>query len=55
MAVMGIQNYYCIATNIYNNLTDVNYALHQPLGPDYHVLEVQFRLRKRPMNFNRKL
>ena len=26
-AVMGIQNYYCIATNIYNNLTDVNYAL----------------------------
>ena len=27
LAVMGIQNYYCIATNIYNNLTDVNYAL----------------------------
>ena len=27
MAVIGIQNYYCIATNIYNNLTDVNYAL----------------------------
>ena len=26
-AVRGIQNYYCIATNIYNNLTDVNYAL----------------------------
>lgn len=26
-AVIGIQNYYCIATNIYNNLTDVNYAL----------------------------
>ena len=22
MAVIGIQNYYCIATNIYNNLTD---------------------------------
>ena len=27
LAVMGIQNYYCIATNVYNNLTDVNYAL----------------------------
>ena len=27
MAVIGIQNYYCIANNIYNNLTDVNYAL----------------------------
>ena len=27
MAVIGIQNYYCIATNIYNNLMDVNYAL----------------------------
>lgn len=26
-AVRGIQNYYCIATNIYNNLTDVSYAL----------------------------
>ena len=26
-AVLGIQNYYCIATNIYNNVTDVNYAL----------------------------
>ena len=25
--VMGIQNYYCIATNIYNNLTEVNYAI----------------------------
>ena len=28
---------------------------YQPLEPDYHELEVQFRLRKRPMNFNRKL
>ena len=27
MAVLGIQNYYCIATNIYNNLTDVNLSL----------------------------
>jgi group II intron reverse transcriptase/maturase len=27
LAVMGIQNYYCIATNVYNNLTDVSYAL----------------------------
>ncbi len=26
-AVKGIQNYYCIATNIYNNLTEVDYAL----------------------------
>lgn len=26
-AVLGIQNYYCIATNVYNNLTDVSYAL----------------------------
>lgn len=25
--VRGIQNYYCIATNVYNNLTDVSYAL----------------------------
>lgn len=27
LAIMGIQNYYRIATNVYNNLTDVNYAL----------------------------
>ena len=27
LTIMGIQNYYCIATNVYNNLTDVNYAL----------------------------
>lgn len=27
LAVMGIQKYYCIATNVYNNLTDVSYAL----------------------------
>lgn len=26
-AVKGIQNYYCIATNIYNNLTEVSYAI----------------------------
>lgn len=26
-AVTGIQNYYCIATNVYNNLTVVDYAL----------------------------
>ena len=26
-AILGIQNYYCIATNVYNNLTDVSYAL----------------------------
>ena len=24
---MGMQNYYCVATNIYNNLTEVSYAL----------------------------
>lgn len=27
LAIIGIQNYYCRATNVYNNLTDVNYAL----------------------------
>lgn len=27
LAVMGMQNYYCAATNIYNNLTEVSYAL----------------------------
>lgn len=27
LAIMGMQNYYCVATNVYNNLTDVNYAL----------------------------
>lgn len=27
LAIIGIQNYYCIATNVYNNLTDVNYTL----------------------------
>lgn len=26
-AVRGIQNYYCIATNVYGNLSDVNYTL----------------------------
>lgn len=27
LAVMGMQNYYCVATNIYNNLTEISYAL----------------------------
>lgn len=27
LAVMGMHNYYCVATNIYNNLTEVSYAL----------------------------
>ena len=27
LAVMGMQNYYCVAKNIYNNLTEVSYAL----------------------------
>lgn len=27
LTVMGMQNYYCVATNIYNNLTEVSYAL----------------------------
>lgn len=27
LAIMGMQNYYCVATNIYNNLTEVSYAL----------------------------
>ncbi|HBF8435711.1 TPA: group II intron reverse transcriptase/maturase [Clostridioides difficile] len=27
LAVMGMQNYYCVSTNIYNNLTEVSYAL----------------------------
>ena len=27
LAVMRMQNYYCVATNIYNNLTEVSYAL----------------------------
>ena len=27
LAVMGMQNYYCVATNIYNNLTEVSYAI----------------------------
>ena len=27
LAVMEMQNYYCVATNIYNNLTEVSYAL----------------------------
>lgn len=31
LAILGIQNYYCIATNIYNNLTDVGYALLAPI------------------------
>lgn len=26
-SILRIQNYYCIATNVYNNLTDVSYAL----------------------------
>ena len=30
LAVMGMQNYYCVATNIYNNLTEVSYALLPP-------------------------
>ena len=27
LTVIGMQNYYCIATNVYNNLTEVSYAL----------------------------
>ncbi|TKL72319.1 group II intron reverse transcriptase/maturase, partial [Enterococcus faecium] len=27
LTVIGMQNYYCIASNVYNNLTEVSYAL----------------------------
>lgn len=54
MAVIGIQNYYCIATNIYNNLTDVNYALLPTFRTRLSCIESTIPFAETPYEFQQK-
>lgn len=51
LEVMGIQNYYCIATNVYNNLTDVNYALLPTIRIRFRSIAKTIQFRKTEQDF----
>lgn len=53
-AVLGIQNYYCIATNIYNNVTDVNYALLPSTRIRLKVMAKSVPFKTTPEEFQKK-
>lgn len=53
-AVRGIQNYYSIATNVYNNLTDVSYALLPTIRIRLRDISKTIPLRETDIEFQRK-
>lgn len=53
-AVRGIQNYYSIATNVYNNLTDVNYALLPTIRIRLRDISKTVPFRETDIEFKRK-
>lgn len=53
-AIRGIQNYYCIATNIYNNLTDVNYALLPTIRIRLRDISKTIPFKETDINFQNK-
>ena len=54
LTILGIQNYYCIATNIYNNLTDVNYALLPTIRIRLKYIAKTIRFRNTDTEFQSK-
>ena len=53
-AVRGIQNYYSIATNVYNNLTDVSYALLPTIKIRLRNISKTVPFRETDIEFQRK-
>lgn len=53
-AVRGIQNYYSIATNVYNNLTDVSYALLTTIRIRLRDISKTVPFRETDIEFQRK-
>ncbi|MFI3177913.1 MAG: group II intron reverse transcriptase/maturase [Eubacteriales bacterium] len=53
-AVRGIQNYYSIATNVYNNLTDVSYALLPTIRIRLRDISKTIPLRETDIEFQRR-
>ena len=53
-AVRGIQNYYSIATNVYNNLTDVSYALLPTIRIRLRDISKTVPFRETDIEFQRK-
>lgn len=53
-AVRGIQNYYSIATNVYNNLTDVSYALLPTIRIRLRDISKLVSFRETDIEFQRK-
>jgi len=54
-AVRGIQNYYSIATNVYNNLTDVSYALLPTIRIRLRDISKLVPFRETDIEFQRKV
>lgn len=54
LAIIGIQNYYCIATNVYNNLTDVNYALLPTIRIRFRSIAKTVPFRETEQDFKQK-
>lgn len=53
LAVIGIQNYYKYATNIYNNLTDINYSLLRTTKGRLSNKAVMIKFKETTINFQR--
>lgn len=53
LTVIGIQNYYKYATNIYNNITDVNYALLRTIKGRLVNQSKTIRFDETPINFQK--
>lgn len=53
-AVLGIQNYYRIATNVYNNLDRINYSLIRIHYNRLRIIAKRVRFRDTPLDFQKK-
>mgnify|MGYP002508799356 CR=1 FL=1 len=53
-AVLGIQNYYRIATNVYNNLDRINYSLIRTHYNRLRIIAKRVRFRDTPLDFQKK-
>ena len=53
-SIVGMQNYYCIATNVYNNLTDVSYALLPSIRIRLRRISKKIRFKDTDEEFRKK-
>ena len=52
--ILGIQNYYRIATNVYNNLDRINYSLIRTHYNRLRIIAKRVRFRDTPLDFQKK-